>query len=219
VTFEPIKAVCPLCRADVNQPYFKNNAGEYVECCVCEMVFVLEQYHLNEQDEKARYDYHQNNPNDVHYRDFLSKLLNPMLKLLSKGDTGLDFGCGSGPTLSVMFAEQGYQMQLFDKYYANNLAVFNKKYDFITATEVWEHLSQPEAEIERLFAMLTNKGRLGVMTQMITSKVDFKHWYYKDDVTHICFFTKNTMRYLAKKYHYKVMLIADNVAIFTPNNI
>jgi cyclopropane fatty-acyl-phospholipid synthase-like methyltransferase len=46
---------------------------------------------------------------------FLSQVFNPVMVHLKKGAKGLDFGCGPGPTLSLMFEKQGYQVS------ANNL--------------------------------------------------------------------------------------------------
>ena len=108
-----------------------------------------------------------------------------------------------------MFEESGFKVDIFDKYYANNQDIFNNKYDFITATEVVEHLHNPGFEIERLFSMLNKDGVLGVMTKMLDDSVDFASWYYKDDPTHICFYSKNTMTYLARKYKAKVDIIGD----------
>ncbi|MGB2360319.1 MAG: methyltransferase, partial [Porticoccaceae bacterium] len=58
--------------------------------------------------EKAIYDQHQNSPDDLQYRRFLSRLTEPLLERLGPCSRGLDFGCGPGPTLSVMMAEQGH---------------------------------------------------------------------------------------------------------------
>jgi len=105
-------------------------------------------------------------------------------------------------------------VDLFDKFYANNLEVFERQYDFITATEVVEHLREPRVEMDRLLGMLKQGGVLAVMTQMISEKVDFASWYYKNDPTHICFFSKTTMYYLAKQWGIKVTFFGDNVALF-----
>lgn len=204
---------CPLCHFKVVQPYYRDKR-EYLRCSQCALVFVAAQYHLSNADEKLRYDEHQNNPEDERYRAFLSQVFNPVIKHIHQGDKGLDFGCGSGPTLSLMFEEHGYQMDLFDKFYANKPEVFDNRYDFITATEVIEHLSNPKFELERLLKMLKKGGVLAVMTQMISKKVEFSSWYYKNDPTHICFFSEDTMRYLAKLWGVKLEFYGDNVVLF-----
>ncbi len=207
-------ANCPLCGSNHIESYFSNKDSKYLICSECELVFSPDEFHLNETEEKSRYDLHRNNPKDERYRKFLSKIFNPVLRCLSPGDVGLDFGSGPGPTLSLMFSEQGYKVDLFDKFYANNESIFNNKYNFITSSEVVEHLDNPGVELNRLFNMLDNGGVLAIMTQMLSSDINFSSWHYKDDPTHVCFFSKNTMKYLAKSWQVDVSFYGDDVALF-----
>jgi 2-polyprenyl-3-methyl-5-hydroxy-6-metoxy-1,4-benzoquinol methylase len=177
-------------------------------------VFAPKQFHLNEDDEKLRYDSHKNDPKDQRYRQFLKQVLDPLLVHLKNNSVGLDFGCGPGPTLSVMLEEEGYKVDIYDKFYYNNQAIFNNKYDFITATEVIEHLAKPGEELARLYGMLNVGGVLAVMTNILRDDITFSSWYYKDDPTHICFYSKNTMNYLAKKWNVDVKFYGKNVALF-----
>ncbi|MBC8494313.1 MAG: class I SAM-dependent methyltransferase [Candidatus Thioglobus sp.] len=208
---------CPLCGSNKTQSYYSNENSSYLQCSNCELVFLAKRFHLNDTDEKSRYDLHQNTEDNTGYQQFLSTVFDPVLKHIQPQAKGLDFGCGPGPTLSKMFENQGYKVDLFDKYYANDQQVFSQKYDFITATEVWEHLSNPGVEIERLFSMLNANGVLAVMTQQLTNEVDFSTWYYKNDPTHICFFSKKTFEFLAEKYQAKFGVVSDNSVLFFPS--
>jgi hypothetical protein len=205
---------CPLCNSTHISAYFSNKDAEYLSCSQCDLVFAPKAQHLSNEDEKSRYDSHQNNPEDLGYRAFLSQVFNPVLDCIQPNSNGLDFGSGPGPTLSVMFEEQGYTVDLFDKFYANNQAIFNNQYDFITATEVVEHLAKPGDELNRLYSMLNANGVLAVMTKMINDQTDFESWYYKDDPTHICFFSQDTMKYLANKWKVNIQFIGDDVVLF-----
>lgn len=207
---------CPLCDSNKVQPYYSNENASYLCCSDCDLIFLPKRFHLNNIDEKSRYDLHQNNANDVGYRQFLSAIFNPVEKYLDSNSKGLDFGCGPGPTLSLMFEEAGHSVDLFDKYYQNNSSVFSNQYDFISATEVLEHLSHPQMELDRLISMLNPHGVLAVMTQILTKKVDFATWYYKNDPTHIAFFSEKTLQFLANKWQARVEIIGDNVALFFP---
>ncbi|SMN00153.1 Putative methyltransferase associated with DUF414 [uncultured Candidatus Thioglobus sp.] len=207
--------LCPLCDSSKTQPYFEDEKSAYAQCKVCDLVFMLPSYYLSEVDEKSRYDEHQNNPEDAKYRAFLSQVFNPVLARIKQGAKGLDFGSGPGPTLSLMFEEQGYQVDLFDKFYANNPAVFDNRYDFITATEVFEHLKQPNVEFQRLLSLLNKGGILAIMTQMLNTEVAFSSWYYRKDPTHICFFSQKTMHYLAQVFEIKIKFYGNNVVLFT----
>jgi hypothetical protein len=205
---------CPLCCTKQIQPYFKNKGASYFSCSSCDLVFTPKEFHLSEAAEKIRYDSHQNNPEDKHYRAFLSQVFNPVMDCIQPGDKGLDFGCGPGPTLSVMFEEQGYEVDLFDKFYANDRSIFSNKYDFITATEVAEHLDSPGDELTKLFNMLSVGGVLAVMTKILDKQVDFKSWYYKDDPTHVCFFSRNTIKHLAKAWGARSQFYGNDVVLF-----
>jgi hypothetical protein len=206
--------VCPLCLSKNCGRYYSNQDADYLECSNCNLVFSPKEFHLNYDDEKARYDSHNNDSNDPQYRQFLNKLYNPLSGLIKVNDRGLDFGCGPGPTLSVMLEEDGYRVDLFDKFYFPDRSIFNNKYDFITATEVLEHLQNPNKDLDRLFGMLNIGGLLAVMTSMLSSKIDFPSWFYKDDPTHIAFYSKQTMEYIAKKWSKKVTFYNDDVTIF-----
>jgi len=55
---------------------------------------------------------------------------------------------------------------------------------------------------------------LAVMTKMIHNKIDFKSWYYKDDPTHICFFSQTTMKYLARIWGSNIKFYGNDVVLF-----
>ncbi len=208
-------AHCPLCHFEKIQPYYQNKGVSYLSCGQCDLVFMSKAHYLSDSEEKLRYDTHQNNPDDKHYQAFLSQVFDPVMAYIGVSAKGLDFGSGPGPTLSLMFEKQGHQVDLCDGFYANNPVVFSNQYDFITATEVLEHLSNPRFELARLFTMLKKGGVLAVMTQMITQEVNFASWYYKNDPTHICFFSQQTMRYLAQQWGVNVKFFGGNVALFS----
>ena len=205
---------CPLCAANTTQPYYSNENLSYLQCPNCKLVFLPKRFHLNNIDEKSRYDLHQNDAEDIGYRQFLSAVFEPVEQHIAPNAKGLDFGCGPGPTLSLMFTEKGYSVDLFDKFYANNPNIFNKQYDFITATEVVEHLDEPEKELSRLYNMLNSGGVLAIMTGMLTKEIDFSTWHYKSDPTHICFFSRASMHYLAKKWGADIEFFTKDVTLF-----
>ena len=208
------KIACPLCKKTNSSKFYKEKFREYLRCLSCDFVFVPTMYHLSDAEEKSRYDTHNNDPNDHRYRHFLSQLLVPLLERIQQKSNGLDFGSGPGPTLSLMLEECGHSVDLYDKFYANDISVFEKKYDFITATEVVEHLSEPMAEISRLIEMLNNQGHLAVMTQILTPQIDFSSWYYKNDPSHIGFFTKKSLSFLASYLNIEVYFISERVVFF-----
>lgn len=184
-----------------------------MSCLNCSLVFVPKGYWLDAKDEKTIYDLHENDPQDPRYRRFLSRLVSPLVERLNPNQKGLDFGCGPGPTLSVLLEEQGQQVDLYDPFYYDEPSVFHKKYDFICATEVVEHLRDPKREFASLFKMLKRGGWLGIMTKRVMDKHAFGQWHYIRDMTHICFYRQHTFEYLARRFDARLTVLANDVIL------
>ncbi len=161
------------------------------------------------------YQQHRNDPDDSGYRAFLGRLCEPLQARLAPNSRGLDFGCGPGPTLSVMLAESGHQVELYDWFFAPDRSVLVGAYDFITATEVVEHLHQPGGELSRLWALLRPGGHLGVMTKLVLDRGAFSRWHYKNDLTHVSFFSRPTFEWLAGEWQADIEFVGQDVIIFT----
>jgi len=205
---------CPLCSSTDSLPFYKDEKREYIECLKCSLVYVLKESLLDEACEKKRYDLHTNSPDDENYRKFLSKVSSPVMQRVQKEAKGLDFGSGPGPTLSLIFEEAGYEMNIYDHFYARDEEVLEQKYDFITSTEVVEHLYKPKEVLDRLWSILNKKGLLCLLTQVYPEKEKFTKWYYKNDPTHVCFFSLNTMQFLADEWKVDLEIIGKDVFIF-----
>ena len=52
--------ICPLCQQQNNRLFHQDKYRKYFQCLNCELIFVPPNYHLSEADEKAIYDYHEN---------------------------------------------------------------------------------------------------------------------------------------------------------------
>lgn len=208
------KLSCPLCMGSQVESYAQDSRRSYYECQCCRLVFVDQQDFLTAEEEKKVYDQHQNNPQDRGYRQFLSRLFDPVLEQIENDAQGLDFGSGPGPTLSLMFEEVGHPMAVFDHFYANDPLVWQHSYDFITTSEVVEHIHQLGAELDRLWCHLNTGGVLGVMTKMVTDAEAFSRWHYKNDPTHVRFFSRATFRWLAQHWQAKCEFIGSDVVIF-----
>ena len=202
---------CPLCSAQPCYFFASDKRRTYQQCTICKLVFVVPADRLSAAAERAEYDLHQNSSEDRGYRQFLSRLVLPLQARLQVADKGLDFGCGPGPTLNVMMAEAGWSMDLYDPFYCDNKIVFDRRYDFITATEVIEHIYQPRACLDQLWAMLNAGGTLALMTKLVTDKQAFMNWHYKNDPTHVCFYSQQTCIFLANRWQAEVEFVAKDV--------
>ena len=136
-----------------------------------------------------------------------------MNQRLSSGSQGLDFGSGPGPTLSLMFEEAGHTVALYDYFYANDTSALELQYDFITASEVVEHLHQPKHALDRLWSILKPGGTLGIMTKRVLNREAFAKWHYKNDLTHVCFFSEATFHWLAEQWQAELTIEGNDVVL------
>ncbi|WP_019613385.1 class I SAM-dependent methyltransferase [Psychromonas ossibalaenae] len=205
--------LCPLCLSNQTQFYFEDKHRSYFQCSRCELVFVPQEQRLDTVSEKAHYDHHENDPDDQGYRRFLSRLALPLLKRLASDSKGLDFGCGPGPALAHMLREAGHTVALYDIYYQPDADVLEKTYDFVTATEVIEHLFDPKKIWSQWLNLVKPGGWIGIMTKQVIDLEAFACWHYKYDPTHVIFFSRATFRYLAERDKLELEFIGDDVIL------
>ncbi|WP_237467810.1 class I SAM-dependent methyltransferase [Vibrio stylophorae] len=205
---------CPLCAHAPTQAYHQDKRRQYFQCPQCDLVFADPAALLPPEQEQAVYNQHENNPEDLGYRRFLNRVAEPLLARVGNAPKqGLDFGSGPGPTLSVMLAEAGHQMAIYDPYFAADESVLSHQYDFITCTEAIEHFYQPSREWQLLLSMLKPQGWLGLMTKMVTSHAGFVTWHYKNDPTHVSFFSRKTFAYLAERDQLTLEFVGNDVIL------
>ena len=205
---------CPLCHSEQHGVFVEDKNRCYFRCQQCALIFADPEAQLSPEQEKAVYDQHQNNPDDMGYRQFLGRLATPLVERLPAGPLdGLDFGSGPGPTLSIMLEEMGYNMAIYDPYFAPDPSVLTRQYDFVTCTEAIEHFNQPAKEWGLLLSMIKPGGRLGLMTKLATDAEAFTRWHYKNDPTHVSFFSRDTFRFLAQRDGLEVEFVGNDVIL------
>jgi len=168
---------------------------------------------LTADEERAVYQLHNNDPDDAGYRRFLSKLAAPMIARLPEGAAGLDFGCGPGPALAKIFEEAGFSVALYDLYFYPESSMLEQRYDFITCTEVVEHLFEPAKVFAQFDRLLKPGGLLGVMTCFQTDDDRFDNWHYRRDPTHVVFYREATFEWLADRYGWQLEVPAKDVVL------
>ncbi|WP_087461546.1 class I SAM-dependent methyltransferase [Oleiphilus messinensis] len=210
-----IHSDCPLCHGKSIFEYHVDKVRSYVQCSRCSLIFVPPCYHLTPEQEKNVYDLHENSFEDLGYQRFLSRVAEPVSSRFPIHTKGLDFGCGPTPVLAQMLRMQGYQISTYDLFYDNNPAVLDEAYGFITATEVFEHLSNPKLILEKLLSQLDDSGSLFIMTKRVENQQKFSTWHYIRDPTHITFFSNESFQYIAEEYALNLELIKPDVAVLS----
>lgn len=205
---------CPLCLAEHAVFFHQDKRRKYYQCPQCALVFADRTTLLTDQQELAQYQLHQNELDDPGYRRFLERLASPLLSVLTQtGLQGLDFGCGPGPLLAKMLTEAGQQMAVWDPFFAPDPAPLQQQYDFISCTEAIEHFVQPSNEWALWLKLLKSSGTLAIMTKRYTTAEAFSVWHYKNDPTHVSFFSERTFLYLAQRDGFSTNFAANDVVI------
>ena len=209
---------CPVCRTLRIRHFMTVEGKAYWRCRVCEATFVAQAHWPDREVERAEYDKHENAADDPAYREFLSRLSEPLLARLQRRLTGLDFGCGPAPVLVQMLEEAGHTMRCYDPIYAPDETALTGTYDFITCTEVIGHLRNPRAVFEAFDTLLRPGGWLGVMTEFQTVDSRFESWHYRRDPTHIIFYRATTLTLLGSRLGWTLEIPRRNVALFRKPN-
>ncbi|SFN59647.1 class I SAM-dependent methyltransferase [Marinobacter pelagius] len=204
---------CPVCLE--GHPEFFRQIGKqvYLRCPTCLATIMAPQSRLTAGEEKQIYELHENDPEDAGYLRFLSKLADPLTERLPPGAEGLDFGCGPGPALAGMLEEAGFAMALYDPFFHPGMASLDRSYDFITCTEVVEHLYEPAEVFSLLGRLLRPGGWLGIMTCFQTDDERFDNWHYRRDPTHVVFYRQATFEWLARKYGWALEVPVKDVVL------
>lgn len=183
------------------------------------MIFLSPELRLSFEEEKARYETHNNDLRQEGYRKFLNQMWIPLREKLLQGFSiearGLDFGCGPTEAFSQLAAEDGFEVQSYDPYFSPNDELLLKTYDFVWCSEVFEHFNRPSKSISMLRPLLRPGSILAVMTsQPPGHSEDFKVWGYHNDPTHISFYSDQCMDWIAKRFEWERHSIGSKINLF-----
>ncbi|MEX0966634.1 MAG: class I SAM-dependent methyltransferase [Bacteroidia bacterium] len=203
-------AHCTLCLSqDLKKEVRGKDSRKYWFCDRCFLIHADEKYFLPAAEEKKRYLEHNNGIEQAGYVNFLNRAVNPALPYLNPEMRGLDFGCGPAPTISRLLEKHDIICDHYDPLFYPALDA-DASYNFIFATECFEHFFYPSNEMKRLQLLLNKNGYLIVMTEIWESFDLFKNWYYTRDRAHVSFFHKKTMTFLESNFNWNLIYNTDN---------
>ncbi len=209
---------CPLCAAPSAEHVHHRDdptygPRDYYRCGRCRLIFLSPEQYLTPDQERARYDLHQNHPEDQGYVEFLSQLVEPLSALLPAGAGGLDYGCGPGPTVSVLLRERGFPTVVYDPVFFPETTLLHRAYDFVTCTETVEHFYAPRQEWHRFRKLVRPGGLLGIMTGMYRDVEAFRDWWYHREPTHVGFYHAATFEWIAAQWGWDIREMTTRVVI------
>jgi hypothetical protein len=128
----------------------------------------------------------------------------------------LDYGGGNGKLSKLMnkFGVRSTNFEPFSK--KNNLPI--KKFNLITAFEVFEHVPDPNITMQHVSKLIENSGIFIVSTQLndkhINDKGNLTWWYASPRNGHISLFSKKSIGLLAKKHNFNFKILKNGNQVF-----
>lgn len=211
----PANPMCPLCQIPGNI-FYEGPPSQYLECPNCKALYVPAEFLPDPETEISRYRTHNNNVEDPNYQKFVSPIVNAVLRDFSpEKHKGLDFGAGTGPVITKLLKENGYNIAAYDPFFLDDQSLLRQHYDFIVACEVIEHFHYPEKEFLLLKDLLKKGGKLFCMTHIYDERIPFKNWYYKNDPTHVFIYRRNTFSIIQQRFGFSNIQIDGRLIIFS----
>ncbi|WP_109298761.1 class I SAM-dependent methyltransferase [Aquimarina sp. AU474] len=204
---------CSLCASEVEE-FSEIQARKYFNCTVCKGISLDPNNFLSAKDEKNRYQLHDNDINDSGYQKFALPIVNSVLEVFDPNHNGLDFGSGSGPVITSLLRKEGYKITTYDPFFDPNTNALKTTYDYIVCCEVIEHFFYPQKEFKLLYSLLKPNGVLYCKTNIYNSSINFKSWWYKNDPTHVFFYSNDALNWIAAKFGFKAIEIKSDLIIF-----
>lgn len=184
---------CLVCNTETQTLHDQAFNIDYDVCPNCDFIYKQTAFHLNPQDEKARYLLHHNEELNIGYQTYMENIVKLHIRPLENVKTILDFGSGPYPMLKKVLDLYGYEVVDYDPYFNTNTLYDTQKYDLIIMTEVLEHVQKPMETLLQLMELMEPNGKLLIMTQFRDmNQEQFLSWWYRRDQTHVSFFNETT---------------------------
>lgn len=194
-----ITSKCTLCDSKDFREFYSFRNSVFYRCNNCSLIFQSYDSLCSHSEEKERYLEHNNSILSDGYRTFLYNIINPVKQYMNIECKGLDFGSGPYPMMAELLKKESYKVDSFDPYF-NDFDLSNKQYDFIILCEVIEHFNRPKKEFDYIRGLLKEDGFLFIQTSLFYDELEFSNWYYKNDMTHVSFFSDKTISYICSEY-------------------
>lgn len=192
-----LQMTCHLCYSTSSKKIFNDDRRSYYHCEKCRLIFVPANDHISVKEEIKRYTLHDNNIGHAGYVRFLTELVRVIGEQTNPSGQILDYGSGPEEVLTRLLRKNGYNCTSFDPLYDIGKEAISKTYDMVVLCEVLEHLRTVRSEIEKIKNILNPDGAVIIRTRLHPPPEDIAGWWYKNDSTHVNFFSREALDVMA----------------------
>lgn len=190
--------LCKICGHETKPWTHPKTKALFHVCQFCDFISKDKALYVSLDAEKKKYDEHQNEESNIGYVNYLYNFYETAIKPYVLKGKVLDFGSGPNPVFQSILQKEGYEVVIYDYFYAPDLQYLNQTYDLISTIEVVEHLQDPLPIFNQFKSLLKPGGYLSIMTLFHSNDmIRFKDWFYIRDVTHVSFYTSKTIKKIA----------------------
>lgn len=212
-----MKIVCIFCEHNLLNSFLAGGK-QYFGCKQCGGVFLDPLIRLSLVQERDRYLFHNNSLLNAGYKNYLERFWQGFISFLSPTEfdkklvsSVLDWGSGPDPAFAKLLDNKGYDVSFYDPFFASKLPKKGTLFDCITGIEVVEHFYEPSRDFMLITSFLADGGYLVVATHILPSDPkDFDSWWYRQDSTHVSFYTELSLRYLGERSGLELVGYAGN---------
>lgn len=215
---------CKICGAASNLLFTakvlnKYDVG-YHQCTSCKFIQTDEPHWLNEAYQSA---INNNDTGILARNERFRKIVTVLLTFLfDKGAAFLDYAGGYG-IFTRMMRDVGFDYYWVDEYAKNLVSIgfehqVGKRYEAITAFEVFEHLENPKQKLED---MLTYADTIIFSTELVPDNTPKQDWWYYAFThgQHIAFYHLHSLQYIAKQYGLNLVSNGSNFHVLSKKSI
>jgi glycosyltransferase involved in cell wall biosynthesis len=210
---------CNICKTELNSLFkslvMNKHQVSYYKCPKCEFIQTEKPYWLDEAYQNAITDLDVGLVSrNITFAGIIEQVIKNNFDPTKKF---LDYAGGYGLFVRLM-RDKGFDFYREDKYCENIFAQYHdlndlhgvKKFEVVTALEVFEHLENPLEEIEKMF----DYSDTIIFSTELQPKIEIKSsddwWYFTPDTgQHVSFYSEKTLKYIAEKF---------KLSFFTLNN-
>lgn len=195
---------CPICSfSDIRS--LQNKRRAFFHCPSCGFFWADPASRLSVEEQKNRYELHQNDGSNQGYGDYINRIIDKTLDWALK-DTFpgsrvhrvVDWGSGPSDLASQLLRQRGLDVVSWDPLFAPDHPPQSERFDVALCIEVAEHFDSPVKDFLALAATLKPGGRLVVHTHFAPEREeDFLSWWYIEDTTHVSFYSPRALKLLS----------------------